>query len=261
MKLSISNIAWASDADSQMYQYLADNKIDAIEIAPTRIFPNAPYDLLEEAADYRKTLTTRFGLQISSIQSIWYGRTEKIFGSLDERRNLLEYTKKAIDFASVLGCSNLVFGCPKNRIISKPEDYDIAKSFFSELGEYAANRHTVLALEANPVIYNTNFMNTTEEAIQMVKNVNSPGCLVNLDVGTIIYNEESLDTITENLKYINHIHISEPNLAVIKKREIHKELFKILKGKYNHFVSIEMGKQQDIKTIYDTISYIREVFL
>lgn len=52
-----------------------------------------------------------------SMQSIWYGRTEKLFGTEEERNLLLDYTKSAVDFAAAIGCKNLVFGCPKNRCI------------------------------------------------------------------------------------------------------------------------------------------------
>ena len=36
------------------------------------------------------------------MQSIFYGRTEKIFQSQKERKDLIEYTKKAIDFAEYI---------------------------------------------------------------------------------------------------------------------------------------------------------------
>lgn len=260
MKLSISNIAWGKENDKLVYQYLKKQELAAIEIAPTRIFPFNPYDSLVEAINFRDELYNKYGLKISSIQSIWYGRSEKVFGSTAERQQLIDYTKKAIDFASALECHNLVFGCPKNRVIASIGDYDIALEFFFELGEYAAQKNTVLALEANPVIYHTNFMNKTEDALDMVKRISSSGCLVNLDLGTMIYNEENLDIISDSLHFINHIHISEPNLAIIEKRELHKALARVLKDSYTGYVSVEMGKQNDITNVFDTVTYIREVF-
>ena len=38
MNLSISNIAWASDYDAQMYPFLKEIGYQGLEIAPTRIF-------------------------------------------------------------------------------------------------------------------------------------------------------------------------------------------------------------------------------
>lgn len=86
-----------------------------LEIASTRVFPEAPYDRPGEAAVWAARLKERHGLIIPSIQSIWYGRHEALFGTEKERGILLDHTRKAIDFAAAVGCRNLVFGCPKNR--------------------------------------------------------------------------------------------------------------------------------------------------
>ena len=39
----------------------------------------------------------------------------------------------------------------------------------------------MLAMEANPPIYNTNYINTDSEAFALVKKIDSKGFLVNLD--------------------------------------------------------------------------------
>ncbi|CAH0438848.1 Conserved hypothetical protein, beta/alpha TIM barrel motif [Clostridium neonatale] len=195
------------------------------------------------------------------MQSIWYGKTERIFGTEQERNELLSYTKKAIDFANIIECNNIVMGCPKNRVIRKKEDKEVASYFFYELGEYAKKKNTILSIEPNPTIYNTNFINYTSEAFSLAKQVNSCGFRVNVDLGTIIYNNEDIKTLEDNIELVNHIHISEPNLVLIKKRNIHVILANILKQKkYNNFISIEMGKCDDIQQVKDSIEYIKEVF-
>ena len=223
MKLSISNIAWEKEQDEEMYEYLSEIGYDAIEIAPTRIITEVPYDKIEEAREFAKMIEQKYNLKISSMQSIWFGKTEKIFGTVEEREELLKYTKKAIDFAKAIKCGNLVFGCPKNRNIQTPEDYKTAIEFFKEIGEYAEKNNTVFAIEPNPTIYNTNFINYTEDAIKIVKEINCKAVKVNMDFGTVIQNEEDILSILENnYDQINHIHISEPNLEVVQQRELHK---------------------------------------
>ena len=260
MKLSISNIGWDSVADEVVYKYLSSVGVDGIEIAPTRIFPEAPYGKLKEAEQFRKKLKDQYKLSISSMQSIWYRKEEKIFRSETERKLLLEYTKSAIDFASVLDCGNLVFGCPQNRVMYDEKDYELAVKFFFDLGEYAYQKGTVLSLEPNPVIYNTNFINTTEEAISMVKRVGSKGFKVNLDIGTVIYNEENLEGIESNIDLIHHIHISEPRLALIEQRKLHNQLMELLSGRYHNYISIEMGKREKLQEIFESVAYVKEVF-
>lgn len=261
MKLSISNIAWSKEYDLEMYEYLMKENFEGLEIAPTRIFEEKPYEYLEKAKLFSQDLKKYKGLQISSMQSIWYGRSEKIFGSKDERNELIDYTKKAIDFSSAIRCNNLVFGCPKNRVINSKEDAEIALDFFYELGEYAKDKDTVLSMEPNPVIYNTNFINHTIDAFEFVNKVNSAGLKVNVDLGTIIYNNEDLETISDNIVLVNHVHISEPNLALIEKRDLHIKLAHILKKEnYNNFISIEMGKRDNLQEVKKSIKYIKEVF-
>lgn len=261
MKISVSNIAWTKEYDKEMYDFLASEKIEGLEIAPTRIFPELPYEKLQEAKKFAEEINKNYGLVIPSMQSIWFGRSENLFASAQERQSLLEYTKKAIDFAHVTGCGNLVFGCPRNRAYADGVDVRVAVPFFEELGEYAYSKGTVLAMEANPPIYNTNYCNTTLEAVELIKTVASKGFLLNLDVGTMIQNGEDMHVVDAAREYLNHVHISEPGLAMPEGRELHKELAKYLKETgYNRFVSLEVKTQEDIQTVKDTMHYLQDVF-
>ncbi|AHF08064.1 sugar phosphate isomerase/epimerase family protein [Desulfitobacterium metallireducens] len=262
MNIAISNIAWLAEHDNQMYSYLQNAGFIGLEIAPTRIFPQLPYEKIIYAKKFANQLKADYGLSIPSMQSIWFGKSERIFGSTEERNILIDYTKKAIDFAEEIGCNNLVFGCPKNRIYETDNDINIATSFFRELGEYAKTHHTIFSMEPNPVLYGTNFINSTQEAFDFVKVVKCDGFKVNVDSGTILYNEESLHSVEDNIQLVNHIHISEPNLEVIKKRELHTQLAEILRKKdYQGFVSIEMRTQNNLDTILNVMQYIKEVFV
>ncbi|MEG1651657.1 MAG: sugar phosphate isomerase/epimerase, partial [Oscillospiraceae bacterium] len=74
------------------------------------------------------------------------------------------------------------------------------------------------------------------------------------------HNNESLESVRNNLGRISHIHISEPYLAPIEKRELHYELADILRsGGYDKYVSIEM-KSLLLDTVLETLEYISEVF-
>ena len=266
MNLSISNIAWSQIYDDDMYNFLSKHKINGLEIAPTRIFPNEPYEDLEKAILFSKMLKNSYGLSVSSMQSIWYGVTESIFGSDDSRQFLVAHTEKAVDFAVAVGCTNLVFGCPKNRNVHSDMEPDvylpIVCDFFNRIGSYAAKYGVCISIEPNPPIYNTNFINTTLEAFNICKDINNPGIKVNVDVGTIIHNNETLDILTDNINLINHVHISEPNLIPIEHRLLHKDLIQeLLNANYNKFLSIEMGNKNDIELVKKTIMYVKELVL
>lgn len=261
-KLSISNIAWNKQLDVQIYALMKEIGFNGLEIAPTRIFREMPYSRLMEAATWAEELKKQYGFVISSMQSIWFGRQEQIFGTEEEREVLLNYTKKAIDFAAVIECKNLVFGCPRNRSIPDEADSTIGIRFFKTIGDYAYSKGTVVGIEANPKIYNTNYINDTLAAFELIEQVNSKGFLLNLDLGTMLQNEESIDELKGKVKYINHVHISEPGLKPIEERILHKQLKELLDIEgYQGFVSIEMGENRDISIIGNKLEYIRGVFI
>lgn len=261
MKLSISNIAWTSEKDSAVYELMKKYEYSALEIAPTRIFPINPYEDLKKVKAWWETFYKDAGFTISSMQSIWYGRNEKLFSTMEERNSLVNYTKKAIDFATTISCGNLVFGCPKNRYFPEQANWQEGVAFFREIGDYAYSKGTVIGMEANPAIYGTNYINDTASAIDLIKTVNSKGFLLNLDVGTMVANEESISTIKQEVRLINHVHISEPHLKVLEKRTLHKNLAKLLKEEgYEGYISIEMGCQEEVHKIEKCLCYVKEVF-
>ena len=257
MKLSFSNIAWGDDQEREILTAMAKKGYTGLEIAPTRLFPENPYKEGEALADYADRILDLYGLEICSMQSIWYGRTENIFQE-QECQQLLSYLEECCRFAQYVDGANLVFGCPKNRI--RPEDKTDAdaRSFFEQAAFIAVSYGSVLALEANPPMYGTNFINTTEEAFQFVESI--PGLKVNLDLGTILDREESLELVRENLQKVNHVHISEPGLVPVQIRPIHHQLAQLLRESgYTGYVSVEM-KKAETTTILSVMEEVAEVF-
>jgi sugar phosphate isomerase/epimerase len=261
----MSNIAWNAENDSRMYAFLQERGFTGLEAAPTRLFSPAPYGRLREAAEFAKNLRTTYGLAVSSLQSLWFGRNENIFGTAAERGFLIGYTKQAVRFAEALRCPNLVFGCPRNRNIPegvpRADAFRRAEEFFTEIAAFAFEHGTTIALEPNPAVYNTNFINTTAEALRFCGKVNHDGLKVNVDLGAMLYNNETLDEFEGAIRLVNHIHLSEPMLVPLKKRAIHRELPALLQRTgYGGYVSIEMKDPGDMGTVQGAAQYIREVF-
>lgn len=255
MKLSISNIAWTKENDIDMYSYISEIGYQGIEVAPTRIIEKNPYNHLDDAKKFSLFLKNEFKISISSLQSIWYGISKNLFNSEKERDFLINYTKRCIDFAEIMNCKNIVLGSPKNRNKGS-KSFDHFMYFFYEISEYLKNKEVIIAIEPNPVIYNTDFINTSVEAFNLCKKLNCENFKVNVDLGTIIHNNEEFDDIKKNINLVNHIHISEPYLECIKKREIHNELKDL---NYDKYLSIEMKNPGDISIVKDTMIYIKEL--
>lgn len=256
MKLSVSNIAWAIDNNEEIYAYLQQKGFCGLEIAPTKLFPQSPYLHITEAAEYFSRVRSRYGLEVSSMQSIWYGQTGNIFESEEERARLRDYTFQAVDFASAIGCGNLVFGNPKARRKAENNADSEVFGFFKTISDYAVKKGTCISLEPNPVIYGTNFINDTSQAVAFCRESGCSNLRINVDLGTVIYNDEPFEWIRDNIDLVNHIHISEPNLKKIRKRELHRRLIDL---EYDNYISIEMGQQNDLNDVYEVIDYVAEV--
>lgn len=263
MRISVSNIAWDAEDDEKVYKKMTEEGCSGLEIAPTRLIPTSnPYDLENVRLASCKVLEIKkkWGFSICSMQSIWYGRKENIFGSNQERKYLYDYTCSAINFANAIDCPHIVFGNPKNRIKLNDEDNKIGENFIFECVNYAAKKNIIIGIEPNPIIYGTNYLNTTYETLELVKKINSPFLKVNFDVGSVIQNNESINLLSKNIKYISHIHISEPYLDQIIEREMHKELIKILINKdYKNWISLEM-KKNGLENLFDSLKIIKKAF-
>ncbi len=264
MKVSVSDIAWKPEEDGEMYRFLSENGADGVEIAPTRIFHN-PYDNLVRASLYADMLKNRYGLKVSSMQSIWRGVERNIFGSRSDREYLLAYTGKAVKFAGAMGIKNMVFGCPSNRKVprgmEREEAAEIAAGFFAQARDMARREGTVIALEPNPVIYGTNFLNTGLETFLFVRQNRRPGLGVNLDTGALIYNGEDLSIVRKYRKYINHIHISAPGLEPVEDLPFYGDLRWILRDiKYDGWVSVEMSQKRGKEKAKEAFLYAGRLF-
>ena len=258
MKLSISNIAWESEWDDIVYGHMKRLGYEGLEIAPTRIFGDAPYEDLGRVSDWYKDFSKMF--VIPSMQSILRGVNDSIFQDDEQRDNLNRYLCKAVDFAAALSCGNLVFGCPRNRNGSEGKR-DIAVEFFRKIGDYAASRGTAIGLEPVPKSYNTDFLNTTRETVEFIREVGNAGIKLNLDIGALLTNNEDYSIIFDNVDLVNHVHISEPGLKTVTKHELHSQIRDLLTDSgYEGFISIEMAKQDSPEDIIGVLEYVSELF-
>ena len=76
----------------------------------------------------------------------------------------------------------------------------------------------------------------------------------------MLTNGESLDLLFDHLAQVSHIHISEPGLAPVRVREVHRELASGLRAAgYAGFVSVEM-KTQEFSVVERVLKETAEVF-
>lgn len=252
MKLSVSNIAWPAEQKLEAYALMRDHEITGLEIAPSLLFPDLSSPLHATAEDCNRTIgqMAEFGLRPSSMQSLLFGVSNaQLFGSPIARDTLQEAINHAITLAARLGCPNLVFGSPKNRVIpiemSDAQSKTVWRDTFLRIGDSAAAAGVVVALEPNPVQYGTNFMTTIADTLAVVTSVNHPAIRMNLDLGAAIMTEEvaTLEAwLPAALSASNHVHLSAPELAPLTTQAptVQRLLSALKTADWRNWISVEM---------------------
>ena len=266
MELLISNLAWNFNENKKISRILKKNKIKNLEFAPSLLLKNN-FD------NKNLIITKKFwcdeGIKLYSMQSILYGvKNCFIFGNKKQKLNFIKEVFEKIDLAKKLGVKVIIFGSPVNKKIFKKKKAELDKIFIDilkKIAAYANKKRIYFCLEANPKIYKSEYLNYTNEALDMVKTINNKYLMVNLDLGTMIQNNESIGSlINQNIRYIKHVQISVPYLSnVLKYKNKIKELIKSLKvNKYKNNISIEMTrpKKSSHQTIQKVIIYIKNLF-
>ena len=215
--LSISNIAWNPEIDEKVASILSKHDLKYIDIAPSKYFKNFHTTTLTEVQELKVWWKKR-NVDIYGFQSLLYGVGDKnIFRSEEDRSFLKKHLEKVFWIAQNLGARFLTFGSPKNRDVkglSQCEVNDISYDFFWEIGELASTYGVVFCVEPNPEQYGANFLTSTQSAYEFVKKLNHKNVRMQLDSGTILLNEESMDF--QNFKDgVGHIHVSREFLRPI----------------------------------------------
>ena len=269
MRIAISNIAWDVSEDEKISELLSKYQIDAIDIAPSKYFPD-PINTTDKDITKVKSFWTTKGFEISGMQSLLFGTQGlNIFGSKESQRIILDHLSAIARIAEGLGVKRLVFGSPKNRDradLSDEQTLNIAKEFFTKLGNIALKYEVIFCLEPNPRCYGANFMTTSRETLDIVLAINHPSIKMQLDTGAITINNESItDILTHSQNLIGHIHISEPNLIVVGDGDTdHKNYAKAIKTHIdNPLISIEMVATQNelhINSIERATAFVTNIY-
>lgn len=148
--------------------------------------------------------------------------TGEIFGQLglsysnpseEVRKEAVRRTKQIIEFASYLD-ANINIGRIRGQYchqIPKEVTYQYAIDAFKELSEYSGEKNVRIALET-VTIMQTNFINTLEEAAQMVEAVNNPNFRLMMDIFHLNLEEKDIyEAIKKYSNYNMHVHLADNN--------------------------------------------------
>ena len=246
MRLAISSIAWDTAEDVDIAELLKRYGVDAIDIAPGKYFPD-PATTTDVEIERVKHWWGDRGFEITGMQALLFGTAGlNVFGSPVVQDAMLQHLADVCRIGAGVGATRLVFGSPKNRDrngLSDDQVIEIVIPFFRRLGDIAQSYGVMICLEPNPCCYGANFMTTSVETAEVVRQVAHPVIQMQLDTGSLTINGEDPAAVLQNsATLIGHIHASEPHLVPLGDGgTVHANVAESLKQLLpDHIVSIEM---------------------
>jgi len=270
MKFGIGNEMIKDWEWKEIVDYVAKVGYEGVEIAP---FTFAE-DVKEISAVKRAeilSLAEQNNLEIIGLHWLLASPKGLSISSPDKdiREKTTKYLKDLIIFCADLKGKLMIFGSPKQRDIfpssTYEETYNYAKEVFLKILPLAKEKNVTIALE--PLTKKeTNFINTAEDALKMIKEVNHPNFKLHLDVKAMSGEEKPIPEIIESAQnYLVHFHANDPNLLGPGFGEVDYQPIKesLKKIDYNEYLSVEVfdfspGAETIVKK---SIEYLKKIFL
>jgi fructoselysine 3-epimerase len=256
MKLSFSTNAFTRCSVFDAVERIASAGYAGVELladAPHLYAPTVTARDLEKL----KEILDRTGLKVANVNANtamgYYGRQfwEPIFepslANPDpvERRWRIDYSRKCIDMAGILGAPNV--SVTSGRMVSgvaPEESLDLLRESLGELLPYAESQGIRIGVEYEPGL----LVERCEELTALIEEMRSPTLGANLDFGHSIVLGEKIREVTERLSgRIFHTHIEDirngkhyhliPGLGDVD----FKAIFNALRAhSYDGFVTVEL---------------------
>jgi sugar phosphate isomerase/epimerase len=133
--------------------------------------------------------------------------------NLEVRQNARARVKEIIDFASYLG-AYINIGRVRGQYcdeLPKEVSYAYAVDAFKDISDYAGKKNVKIALET-VTLMQTNFVNTVEDAVKVIKDVDNEYFRLMMDIFHLNIEEKNMfETIKNYAEYNIHVHLADNN--------------------------------------------------
>ena len=270
MKISICNELFQGWPIEKVFDYAAQLGYDWVEIAP--------YTLADSVTEIsplkRKTIrraAEKSGVEIVGLHWLLVKPEGLSINHPDEiiRIRTQEYIEALIHFCADIGGKLLLHGSPHQRTVKEGwnflQSWGYAKETFRACLETARKRNVTYCIEPLTKA-NTNFINTVNEALRLVKEIRHPNFKMMFDCRSASAQEKS---ITEALiraldsRMLRHVHVNDasgrgPGFGETQFTPILKTL---VKNGYKGYISVEVFEfDPDPQTIASrSIGYLKGI--
>jgi sugar phosphate isomerase/epimerase len=215
-KLSICNEVWGKKPIEEVFVTAARQGWDGVEIAP---FTLADSTDQIDAGRRRQIVAAagKAGVSIVGLHWLFVSPPGLHMTTPDDavRSRTVEYLKSLIDLCADLGGKIMIFGSPKQRNVEPPNTADAARRRLVEglraVGPHCQERGVTLCFEALAPA-ETNLINTIDEAVALIDEVNDPGIDLMLDVKAMASMPDGVvGTIRRFGRRAKHVHVNDPS--------------------------------------------------
>ena len=217
MKFAICNEIFQGWKLEDTFAFAAKIGYDAVEIAPFTIAQYVTEIPHERRVEIRE-LARQHRIAISGIHWVLVQTEGLHLTSPDEavRKRTAEYFCELVDFCADLGGKFIVVGSPKQRNLEPGLNYDTAWAWatavFRPAVKRASERGVTICFE--PLAPSeTNFINTAEEGVRFVRQLNSDFFKIILDVKAMSSEQKPIPQIIRESKgHFAYFHANDKNL-------------------------------------------------
>ncbi len=177
-----------------------------------------------------------------------------------------EYVRKLVDLCADLGQGIMVFGSPKQRgtqgnTLAQATEY--LKNGLASVAPHTGERGCAILIEALPS-KDTNVINTLEQAVKMVKEINHPAIQTMFDFHNTVDEKDPSEVLVKRyLPHIRHIHVNEmdgryPGTGSLNFLPVFQTLVDL---KYSRWVSLEVFdfKPGPVQIVRDTMTFYQDL--
>jgi D-psicose/D-tagatose/L-ribulose 3-epimerase len=209
MQLGISTWVWTSPATTAVLEtlipHIAEMGFDVIELPIEEV---GQFDVARAGE-----LAREHGLDVSVCAVIGPGRDLLLD---DEAERGVNYLQSCIDVAGELGSPTVagpfysaVGRCWRSTAAERERDVDRIARVLRSLGEYAAERGVRLGVETLNR-FETSFLNTTEQALELIQRVDHPSVGLTLDLFHLGIEEKQVgDALRAAGRHLVHVQVAE----------------------------------------------------
>lgn len=270
MKFSICNELFENWPVEKVFVTAAEIGYDGVEIAPFTL-ASSVYEIIDARRREIARAAADAGVEIVGLHWLLVKPEGLLYinhPDADVRKRTRDYLDALICLCSDLGGRVLIFGSPKQRNVHESLTYEQAWNYacetFSHCAEKAQENDVYLCIEALPP-RETNFINTVEEALAMVRAVGKPNFRTMVDVKSMCSEARSISEIVCSAgEHIMHVHANDasgrgPGMGDTDFHVVSSALREI---RYNGYVSVEVFdyKPDPITIAKQSLAYLRETF-